>query len=425
MQETSQTSVERMALAHEELLGTIIAYPDRFQEYKHQLEAELFYSYDWLYQIILDTDAAEGLTYKGIINRCSTAQIKTVQQLKTYGYNERRYMELIKQAKKDLLNDRLRQLSNDIARAESDPDELLRHVQSKVNDFMTSESSDMSDPAKDVDDYYENMLEIVKDPNKALGMMTSIDEIDRITTGYQKGDFSVVGARTSMGKSAFMIDTVLRLNKNGYKVVVFSLEMSKKQIYNRMCSNMLNTNLERYRTGKGHPSEYETMLTRKEELKTIYISDLRGIDCDYISDVVRRLKRTQGVDMVVVDYLQDVKERGENNDNQGSSIGRICRKLRRIAQEFDCHVMGLSQVTRGAEASNDKRPGNADLAGSTGIETSADSILLLYREDYYKPDTLKQNILEVNFTKQRNGRVGKVELYYDRDTQRITSVRNY
>lgn len=425
MLEILKPYAERTVLAHEELLGTIIAYPDRFQDYKHQLEPELFYSYDWLYQIILNTEAAEGLTYRGIINRCTTAQIKTIQMLRAHGYNERRYSDLIKQAKKDLLNDRLRQLSHDIEQTESDPDELLRQVQSKVNEYMTSESSDMSNPEKDVDDYYEHMLEIVKDPSRALGMMTGVDEIDRITTGYQRQDFSVVGARTSMGKSAFMIDTVLRINRHGYSVAVFSLEMSKKQIYNRMCSNMLNTNLERYRTGRGHPSEYEAMKTRKEELKSIYISDLRGIDCEYISDVVRRLKRTQGVDMVVVDYLQDVKERGENNDNQGSAIGRICRKLRRIAQEFDCHVMGLSQVTRGAEASTDKRPGNADLAGSTGIETSADVIMLLYREDHYKPDTLKQNILEVNFTKQRNGKVGKVELHYDRDTQRISSLRGY
>lgn len=387
----------------------------------------MFYTYDWLYQIILDTDLDEGLSYRGIIHRCSTFQIKNVQNLREYAVAERRLPELIKKAKKDLLQDRIRGLGTGIlSRAEEeDPDELLREIQSRANDLTTSESSELSNPSQDVDDYFDHVMEIVADPSKAFGLMTGIRELDDITTGFQRQDFSVIGARTSMGKSAFMIETVLRLNKNGYKVVVFSLEMSKRQIYNRMASSMLMTNLEKYRTGQAHPSVYEAMKARKEELKSIYISDVRGIDCEYMSDVIRKLKRTQGVDIVIVDYIQDVKERGETNDNQGSAIGRICRKLRKIAQEFDCHVMGLSQVTRAAESSNDKRPGNADLSGSTGIETSADVIMLLYREDYYKPETNKKNILEINFTKQRNGKVGKVELNYDKDTQRINSLRGY
>lgn len=416
-----------MPLTHEELLGALIAYPKAFVDFKAELEIEMFYSYDWLYQILVETDTAEGLTYRGIINRCSTFQIKTVQSLKENAFSERRIPDLIKRAKKEVLIDRLRNLANGIiSRVDGeDPDELLRDIQSVTSELTTSELSSMSNPAKDIDDYFEDMMEIIADPTKAYGLMTGIDEIDRITTGFQRQDFSVVGARTSMGKSAYMIELVLRLNKNGYKVAVFSLEMSKKQIYHRMASNMMQTNLEKYRTGQAHPSVYENMKVRKEELKSIYISDLRGIDCEFISDTIRRLKRTQGVDIVIVDYIQDVKERGETNDNQGSSIGRICRKLRKIAQEFDCHVMGLSQVTRAAEASNDKRPGNADLAGSTGIETSADVIMLLYREDYYKPDTPNKNLLEVNFTKQRNGKVGKVELKYDKETQRINSLRGY
>ncbi|WP_042229663.1 DnaB-like helicase C-terminal domain-containing protein, partial [Paenibacillus popilliae] len=153
-------------------------------------------------------------------------------------------------------------------------------------------------------------------------------------------------------------------------------------------------------------NHYETMQKRKEELKTIYVDDTRGVSADYIVDAMRRLKRTQGLDFVVVDYLQDVKERGETNDNSGSALARICRKLRAAAKECDCHVMGLSQVVRGVDDRQDKRPGNSDLAGSTGIETSADVITMLYRDDYYNRDSEKKNTLEVNFTKQRNGKLG-------------------
>jgi len=163
-------------------------------------------------------------------------------------------------------------------------------------------------------------------------------------------------------------------------------------------------------------------MRRKDELKSIYVDDTRGVTADYIADVMRRLKRTQGLDFVVVDYLQDVKEPGEQNDNSGSALARVCRKLRAAAQQCDCHVMGLSQIARTVESRTDKRPTNADLSGSTGIETSADVIALLYREDYYDPNTDKKNILEVNFTKQRNGKLGKVELYYDRDCQKISDI---
>jgi len=164
------------------------------------------------------------------------------------------------------------------------------------------------------------------------------------------------------------------------------------------------------------------MKRQKEFMRKIYIDDTRAVSADYITDSMRRLKRTRGIDCVMVDYIQDVKEIGESNDNGGSALARICRKLRKGAQEMDVALVGLSQVNRSVEERADKHPMPSDLTGSAGIESSADVIALLYREDYYKADSEKKDILEINFAKQRNGEVGKIELKYNRKYQQVRSL---
>jgi replicative DNA helicase len=216
-----------------------------------------------------------------------------------------------------------------------------------------------------------------------------------------------------------MIEMALRLTQKGRKVAIYSLEMSKKQIYLRMLANLMNLDLSLLKTGRIPANRREEMNKHKEFLKSIYVDDTRAVSADYITDSMRRVKRTRGLDVVMVDYLQDVKEPGEQNDNGGSALARVCRKLRKGAQEFDCAMFGLSQVTRGVEERKDKRPLSSDLAGSTGIETSADVIAMLYREDYYDPTTEKKDVMEINFCKQRNGQVGKVELIYAKKYQQL------
>lgn len=379
-----------------------------------------------MYDLIRDVDQQEGLSFKGVISRSDADQVKLLMSLKQAAYNENRVAGLIRDLKKARLSQDVYSLGSELQQrvAEGeDPDDILRDVQQTAFTLETSESGGLSQPDKDVDDWAEYMLRLAEDPTLAYGLMTGLLKMDKVTTGWHRQDFSVVGAWTSMGKTAFTIENVLRLNKAGFKCAMFSLEMIKRQIYIRMMANILQVNLEQFRTGRLAKQHYsERMMREKEALKSIYVDDTRGISADYIVDVMRRLKRTQGLDFVVVDYLQDVKERGEQNDNGGSALARVCRKLRAAAKEMDCHVMGLSQVTRGVNDRQDKRPMVSDLAGSTGIETSADVIALLYRDDYYNHDSDKKGLLEVNFAKQRNGQLGIVELAYDRSMQTIRDV---
>ncbi|WP_042230387.1 DnaB-like helicase C-terminal domain-containing protein, partial [Paenibacillus popilliae] len=162
-----------------------------------------------------------------------------------------------------------------------DSDEILRDLQHRVFTLETSESNGMNDPAKDVDEWAAYMMSIVDDPSKAYGLMTGIQPLDSITTGFHRQDFSVVGARTSIGKTAFTLEIVKRLNENRHKCAIFSLEMMKTQLYNRFMSNLMQVNFEQFRTGRLARNHYETMQKRKEELKTIYVDDTRGVSADY------------------------------------------------------------------------------------------------------------------------------------------------
>lgn len=409
----------------EELLGVFLKDPTLFPNYKSGLTPECFGEYDWLYKVMLETDAEEGLSFHGVLQRCDINSIKLLHTLRTVYYTESRIPGLVRKVKKEHIRNKLLELSRKVvvdAEDGEDPDDLLRGLQKAALELSSSESKDSVDPGRDVDEWAEQVMKIVENPSLAYGLLTGMKTIDGMTTGWHRQDFSVIGARTSMGKTAFVIEMLLRLSEAGYKCAMFSLEMSKQQLYFRMMSNLMQVNFEQFRTGRLASNHYTSIDRHKEALKRLYIDDSRAVTSDYIADEMRRLKRTLGLDFVVVDYLQDVKEQGETNDNAGSALARVCRKLRSVAKECDCHVMGLSQVVRGVEDRRDKRPGNADLSGSTGIETSADVIALLYRDDYYYHDTDKPNILEVNFTKQRNGKCGKVELHYDRSIQRITEL---
>ncbi|PNQ78895.1 DnaB-like helicase C-terminal domain-containing protein [Paenibacillus sp. F4] len=413
----------------EELLGNFLKDPTLYRANKHLLSPDLFGEYTWLYHLIQEVDEQEGLSYKGVVSRCDADRIKVLMEFRQAAFNENRVPLLIRTLKKDRLAGDILSLANELRSRTvegEDPDTILRDIQNVAFTLETSESGGMGDPSRDVDEWSEYMLKLAEDPTLAYGLMTGLRPLDSITTGWHRQDFSVVGAWTSMGKTAFTIENVLRLNNAGYKCAMFSLEMIKRQIYTRMMANKLEVDLEQFRTGRLAKHHYqERMIREKEALKSIYVDDTRGISADYIVDVMRRLKRTQGLDFVVVDYLQDVKEHGEQNDNGGSALARVCRKLRASAKEMDCHVMGLSQVTRGVNERQDKRPLVSDLAGSTGIETSADVIALLYRDDYYNAASDKKGILEVNFAKQRNGKLGVVELAYDRTMQTIRDIYHY
>lgn len=265
-------------------------------------------------------------------------------------------------------------------------------------------------------EWYEAIEQRQADPASAYGMVTGWTELDDLTLGFQRGDLLVAGGRTSVGKSAFALETVIRLLAGGRKVAIFSMEMSREQIQHRIAANVCGISLGRLRTGRMDKNELQQVMEATDLISRVAIDDERGVSADYIAAEMRRWKRTRGLDFVVVDYIQEIEEPHHQNDNAGSAGGRVARKLRQAAQKCDCVVMALSQLSRDAEGN---RPRLNHLSGSAGIESAADVILLLHRDREATP-----NQLEVEIAKQRNGPNGMLKMHYDRTVQRLTSDRD-
>ena len=415
---------DRTLEAHEEALGIFLNEPELFKENLPLLKPELFLDHEWLYRLMRNVEETEGLTYQGVIRsaECPIDRLSEVRMLKDTFFNENRLPSLIKEMRRSRIKRDLYVIGTEmIAKLNTyDADDILRDAQINILELQTSDGEDISDTSTDVEQWYAHMMEIAEDPSKAFGMLSGLGSMDKLLTGFHRQHFSVLGGYTSMGKTAIVIEILLRMNAAGIKCAMFSLEMSKRDLYNRMMSNLMNVNARDLKMGRLYREQYDNMINFKDQLKTLYVDDTRGLTADQICDKIKYLKRKQGIDFVVVDYIQDVGEQGETNDNSGSAIARICRKLRKSSLDNDIHIMGLSQVTRGIASREDKRPKVSDLAGSTGIETSADIIMLAYRDEYYNHDTNVPGLVELDIAKHRNGEVGKINLRFDKVNQKIT-----
>lgn len=281
-------------------------------------------------------------------------------------------------------------------------------------------------PAKDQEqefrEWYENLAVLRANPGAAWGVRTGWEDVDAITLGWHPGNLVIVGGRTSMGKSAFANECAIRAARAGKQVMIFSLEMSRREIWNRMAANLARIPLMRVKQGRIDDAEMRRINDAMNLMERIVIDDSRGVTSEQIIGEMRRVKHERGLDLVIVDYISEIVEPSQQSDNAGSALYRVTRKLRAAAQELHVPIIALSQIVRGVESRSDKRPTLSDLSGSSGIESGADLVILLYREDYYNPQTENRNILEVILAKNRNGPTGTVKLFYDSERQRILSL---
>lgn len=254
--------------------------------------------------------------------------------------------------------------------------------------------------------------EISKNPGNMTGITTGFIDLDKKTSGLQKSDLIVLAARPSMGKTALALNIAQRTAiKSRAKVAIFSLEMSKEQLVQRMLSMEAKVEIQRIRTGDLDSGHWEKIHIALDSLsKTdIYIDDTPGISVLEMKNKCRRLKAEKGLDCIVIDYLQLMNVEGKVESRQ-QEISMISRSLKQLAREIDCPVIVLSQLSRAPDARSDHRPMLSDLRESGAIEQDADIVMFLYRDEYYNPDTEKRNICEVIIAKQRNGPTGTVEL---------------
>ncbi|GGH17102.1 replicative DNA helicase [Paenibacillus segetis] len=261
---------------------------------------------------------------------------------------------------------------------------------------------------------------------KVTGLRTGFTDLDGITAGLQKSDLIIVAARPSVGKTAFALNiaqNVATLSPD--PVAIFSLEMSAPQLVTRMVSAEGNLEASRLRVGDMGEDDWTKMASAAGVLgaSNIMIDDSPGITVHDIRSKCRRLKKQEGLGLVVIDYLQLIASagRGRGSENRQQEVSEISRTLKHLARELDVPVIALSQLSRGVEQRQDKRPMMSDLRESGSIEQDADIVAFLYRDDYYDKETEKKNIIEIIIAKQRNGPVGTVELVFLKQFNKFTN----
>lgn len=250
--------------------------------------------------------------------------------------------------------------------------------------------------------------------DKLPGLATGFDELDHKTTGLQPGQMIVVAGRPSMGKTALAMNIAEHVALHGGVAAVFSMEMSKIELAKRSLSSVGRIDANRLRTGKLEDSDWDAMSAALQKLHDcgLIVDDTGGLTVGQIRARARRVLRKRGrLDLIVIDYLQ-LAEANSSGENRQTEITTISRGIKAMAKELHCPVIALSQLSRKVEERTNKRPLMSDLRESGAIEQDADLILLLYRDEYYKPDSADKGIAEVIIGKQRNGPTGEVRLAF-------------
>ncbi|MCM1569908.1 MAG: replicative DNA helicase [Roseburia sp.] len=251
-----------------------------------------------------------------------------------------------------------------------------------------------------------------KNKGAVTGVATGFIDLDYRTAGMQPSDLVLIAARPSMGKTAFALNIAQHVAfKQNKTVAVFSLEMSKEQLVNRMFSLESNVDAQKLRTGQLEDMEWERLIESAGVIgrSNLIIDDTPGITVSELRSKCRKYKLEQNLSMIIIDYLQLMTGSGRTESRQ-QEISDISRSLKAVARELAVPVLALSQLSRAVEQRPDHRPMLSDLRESGAIEQDADVVMFLYRDDYYNHDSDKKGVSEIIIAKQRNGPIGTVEL---------------
>lgn len=265
---------------------------------------------------------------------------------------------------------------------------------------------------------FDILHERMQQKNQITGISSGFAALDEITAGFQKQNLIILGARPAMGKTAFCLSLAINAalsRRDPRAVAIFSLEMGASELAQRVLCTVARVDAQSVRTGKMRVEDWQAFARAMNVLNEapLYIDDSAAVTPLEMKAKCRRLQKRHGLDMVIIDYLQLMRSSGRN-ENRVQEISNISRQLKMMAKELDIPVIALSQVSRGVEQRQDKRPGLADLRESGAIEQDADLVAFLYRDEYYHPQTEDVGVAEVIVAKQRSGPVGEVRLSFVR-----------
>jgi len=360
-------------------------------------------------------DMAGGITY---LTQLSTV-VPTTSNVKNYAniVKEKAILRKLIKASSDILN---------IGYTNSEGvNNTLEIAQKKIFDISQEKTGDNFKSISEVlMTAYDSLEDLYKNKGKITGITTGFIDLDRKTNGLQRTDLVLIAARPAMGKTAFSLNLVQNAAmKDNISAAVFSLEMSKEQLIQRMLSAQSHVELNKLKTGNLDEDDWPKLIEAMAALSKadIYIDDTPGITVMEMRSKCRRLKMEKGLDFVMIDYLQ-LMEGDTQGESRQQEISKISRSLKILGKELNCPVIALSQLSRAPELRADHRPILSDLRESGAIEQDADIVMFLYRDEYYHPDSEKKSIGEIIIAKHRHGETGTVELAWLGEFQKFHNL---
>lgn len=431
--------------AEQAVLGAILIYSEAFIIAMERIQSEDFYhpAHQIIYRVMMEL----GEDNQPIDLVTLTAKLKDKQKLEDIGSlsyltklanavptaaNVDYYAQII--AEKSIMR-RLIHTATQIASegyiGGDDVSGLLRDAERRILEISNYRSSNDFIAIKDIlMEVYEKVEALSQQTGGVTtGIPSGFPDLDKMTAGFQCSDLIIVAARPSVGKTAFALNVAQNVGVRSKEVVaIFSLEMSATQLVQRMLCAESNVDTGRLRTGSLEDDDWEklTMSIGVLSEAEVYIDDTPSVTVAEIRAKCKRLKKEHGLSMILIDYLQLIQGRSKSGENRQQEISEISRTLKQMARELEVPVIALSQLSRGVEQRQDKRPLMSDLRESGSIEQDADIVAFLYRDDYYHQDTEKKNIIEIIIAKQRNGPTGTVELVFLKNFNKFVSYdRNH
>ena len=417
-------------LAEQAVLGSIFLDPDKIHIASEYLTKDSFFklSHGMLFNIMQDLsdkgDPIDPVSVKSALDSIGQFEqvggmaflASLINAVPTSAHIEH-YSKVVaeKSRARKVIEDLSQSISN-VYDGQKDLNEILSQTEQNLS-TISSEQKKGFRPIIDVIDSTQSILdERSQKVGDVTGTSTGFTDFDQITTGLHKDNLIIIAARPAMGKTAFALNIAQNVAKSSDKAVaIFSLEMGAESLVERMLSAEGLIPSYHVRTGNLSESEWRRMISAQERLAKgkIFIDDTAGIRISEIRSKAKRLAQENGgLGLIVIDYLQLIEGRGRENRQQ--EVSEISRQLKIIAKELKVPVIALSQLSRGVDQRNDKRPILSDLRESGSIEQDADIVAFLYREAYYKRDEQEEpdNVTELILKKNRHGNLGTVQLYF-------------
>ncbi|NLE64419.1 MAG: replicative DNA helicase [Elusimicrobia bacterium] len=308
---------------------------------------------------------------------------------------------------------------------QSDVDELVDEAERLIFEIATSRQKQEAVPVKKiVKDTIDKIDLLYQRKDTVTGVPTGFYEFDKMTSGLQNSDLIIVAARPSMGKSALAASIAEHASiERGMGVAFFSLEMSKEQVVMRMLCSQARVDASKVRTGMLAAPDWPLLTRAADKLSKIkfFVDDTPAISPLELRAKARRLKASEDIRLIVVDYLQLMRG-SVRSENRQQEISEISRSLKALARELSVPIVALSQLSRAVESRTDRRPQLSDLRESGAIEQDADVVILLMREEYYEPKPENLGIAELIVAKQRNGPTGTVKLRFFKEFVRFENL---